>query len=90
VTDEQLIAVKDGGCATFDVADRLGIVNFVGVYAYTYDKDRVEDFCALITGSAELGCDEFAASKWDGAWRLSRLVVTSDQREVRMPDRAGT
>jgi hypothetical protein len=40
---------------TFDVADRLALINMFGAYAHTYDENRLDDFRALFTDSPELG-----------------------------------
>ncbi len=54
MTDEQSVAVNDVGGVTFNVADRLAIINLLGAYAFTYDNDRLDDFRALFTESPEL------------------------------------
>jgi hypothetical protein len=42
------------GSVAFDVADRLAIINLFGVYAYTYDENRLDEFRALFTESPQL------------------------------------
>ena len=49
-----MTAHTEAGSVTFDVADRLAIINVFGAYAYTYDQDRLDDFRALFTESPEL------------------------------------
>jgi hypothetical protein len=39
---------------SFDVADRLAIINLFGAYAYTYDENRLDEFRALFTESPQL------------------------------------
>jgi hypothetical protein len=47
-------AIGDVGSAAFDVADRLAIINLFGVYAYTYDENRLDEFRTLFTEAPEL------------------------------------
>jgi len=54
VVDGQPAPVGDVGGVFFDVADRLAIINLFGVYAYTYDENRLDEFRKLFTESPEL------------------------------------
>src|SRR5262249_54300864 len=42
------------GDVTFDVADRLAIMNLLGATAHRYDEARLDDFRALFTQSPEI------------------------------------
>lgn len=42
------------GDTAFDAADRLAIINLFGAYAYRYDENELDEFCALFTDSPEL------------------------------------
>jgi len=44
----------DVGGVSFDVADRLAIINLLGAYAYNYDENRLDEFRALFTESPQL------------------------------------
>ena len=55
MVDGQPVPVADIGGVAFDVADRLAIINLFGAYAYAYDQNRLDDFCALFTESPKLG-----------------------------------
>jgi hypothetical protein len=46
--------VGDVGGVSFDVADRLAIINLFGAYAYAYDENLLDDFRALFTESPQL------------------------------------
>jgi hypothetical protein len=46
--------VGDVGGVSFDVADRLAVINLFGAYAYTYDENLLDDFRALFTESPQL------------------------------------
>ncbi|KKC04945.1 nuclear transport factor 2 family protein [Mycobacterium nebraskense] len=46
--------IQGVGSTSFDVADRLAIINLFGAYAYTYDHNRLDDFRMLFTESPEL------------------------------------
>jgi SnoaL-like domain len=46
--------VGDVGGVSFDVADRLAVINLFGANAYTYDENLLDDFRALFTESPQL------------------------------------
>jgi hypothetical protein len=52
--DAQPAPIGAVGGVSFDVADRLAIINLLGAYAYTYDENRLDEFRALFTESPQL------------------------------------